>query len=294
MVFSGETGEVRKVLGARGMKRLVVVRGAGDLASGTVARLAVAGFPVIALETDKPLAVRRGASFSEAVYEGKAVIEGLEARKAERVEDCSGLLDRGLIPVLVDPEARCLAALSPFCLVDAVMAKRNIGTRISMAPIVIALGPGYTAGSGACDGADAHAVIETMRGHDLGRVIWEGAALADTGCPGEIGGKSAERVLRAPRSGRFEALRAIGDRVEAGGLVARVSYGSGASEIRSSFAGIIRGLLRGGMDVQEGMKVGDVDPRCERGHCFSISDKSRAIAGGVLEALLHLEAELGG
>ena len=288
---AGVAGGIRKVLGTRGMGRLVVVRGAGDLASGTIARLAVAGFPVVALETDRPLAVRRGASFSEAVYEGSAVIEGLEARKTEKPGECRGLLERGLIPVLVDPEAHSLESLSPFCLVDAVMAKRNIGTRLSMAPVVIALGPGYAAGRGAR--ADAHAVIETMRGHDLGRVIWEGEALADTGCPGEIGGKSGERVLRAPLPGRFEALGAIGDRVEAGALVARVMAGGLTSEIRSSFEGILRGLLRDGMDVEAGMKVGDVDPRCERAHCFSISDKSRAIAGGVLEALLHLEMELG-
>ena len=289
----GETVEVRKVLGARGMKKLVVVRGAGDLASGTIARLAVAGFPVMALETARPLAVRRGASFSEAVYEGSAVIEGLEARRAERPEDCPGLLGQGLVPILVDPDARCLALLSPFCLVDAVMAKRNIGTRASMAPVVIALGPGYRAGPGRGREADAHAVIETMRGHDLGRVIWEGEALADTGCPGEIGGKSAERVLRAPLAGRFRPLKAIGDRVEAGGLVALVAAGGVTTGIPSSFDGILRGILRDGMDVEAGTKVGDIDPRCERGHCFSISDKSRAIAGGVLEALLHLEAELG-
>lgn len=279
-----ETGKAEATLGPRGMKRLVVVRGAGDLASGTIARLVVAGFPVVALETERPLAVRRGVSFSEAVYAGRAVIEGLEARKAEGAEACRELLEKGLIPVLVDPEARCLPDLSPFCLVDAVMAKRNIGTSASMAPIVIALGPGYSAG------ADAHAVIETMRGHDLGRVIWEGGALADTGCPGEIGGRSGERVLRAPLSGRFEALCAIGERVEAGGPVARVVGKSGVAGINASFEGIVRGLLRDGMDVETGMKVGDVDPRCERGHCFSISDKSRAIAGGVLEALLHLEA----
>jgi len=292
-VAAGVAGGINMVLGARGMNRLVVVRGAGDLASGTIARLAMAGFPVVALETDRPLAVRRGASFSEAVYEGSAIIEGLEARKAERAGDCRGLLERGLIPVLVDPQARCLESLSPFCLVDAIMAKRNIGTKLSMAPIVIALGPGYRAGRDAGRSADAHAVIETMRGHDLGRVIWEGEALADTGCPGEIGGKASERVLRAPFAGRFEALRAIGDRLESGGLVARVVAGGCASEIRSSFEGTIRGLLRDGMDVEAGMKVGDIDPRCERSHCFSISDKSRAIAGGVLEALLHLEAELG-
>ena len=271
----GETVEVRKVLGARGMKKLVVVRGAGDLASGTIARLAVAGFPVMALETARPLAVRRGASFSEAVYEGSAVIEGLEARRAERPEDCPGLLGQGLVPILVDPDARCLALLSPFCLVDAVMAKRNIGTCASMAPVVIALGPGYRAGPGRGREADAHAVIETMRGHDLGRVIWEREALG------------------APLAGRFRALKAIGDRVEAGGLVALIAAGGVTTGIPSSFDGILRGILRDGMDVEAGMKVGDIDPRCERGHCFSISDKSRAIAGGVLEALLHLEAELG-
>jgi len=290
MVTAGVAGGIGKAFGTRGMGRLVVVRGAGDLASGAIARLVMAGFPVVALETQRPLAVRRGASFSEAVYEGRAVIEGIEARRAEGAGDCRGLLGRGLVPVLVDPEARCLADLSPFCLVDAVMAKRNIGTNPSMAPVVIALGPGYVAGRGA--GVDAHAVIETMRGHDLGRVIWEGRALADTGCPGEIGGKSAERVLRAPLAGRFEALRAIGERIEAGGSVARVTAGGRQAEIRSSFEGILRGLLRDGLDVEAGMKVGDVDPRCERAHCFSISDKSRAIAGGVLEALLHLEAEL--
>lgn len=286
MVSAGASHGGQDSCGARGSKGLVVVRGGGDLASGTIARLRVAGYPVIALETARPLAVRRGVSFSEAVYDGSATIEGIEARRADGPDACDALLARGIVPVLVDPDADCLGALAPLCVVDAVMAKRNIGTGLSMAPIVIALGPGYEAG------ADVHAVIETMRGHDLGRVIWRGPALADTGCPGEIGGRGTERVLRAPVGGRLEARAAIGDRIEAGGLVARVRAGGVIEDIRSSFEGMLRGLLRDGMDVTAGMKVGDVDPRCERSHCFSISDKSRAIAGGVLEALLRLEAGL--
>jgi xanthine dehydrogenase accessory factor len=261
--------------------RLVVVRGGGDLASGVAARLVRCGFAVVCLETAAPLAVRRTVSFAEAVYEGRCRVEELEAVLAGNDADCLNLLERGLLPVLVDPQAALVESLRPRVVVDAIMAKRNLGTARGMAPLVVALGPGFEAGS------DVHAVVETMRGHDLGRVIWRGRALPNTGTPGLVEGKGADRVLRAPIDGRLEACRAIGDRVEEGELVARVRGESGCREVRSPFTGMIRGLVREGIELPRGIKIGDIDPRCERAHCFTISDKARAVAGGVLEAVLQ-------
>lgn len=285
MSSTRESGRTAIVAGTAN-ERLVIVRGAGDLASGVIARLFMSGFPVMALEAAEPLAVRRGASFSEAVREGRTEVEGIVASRAGSKAECRELLGRGLVPILVDPDAGCLAEFHPLCLVDAIMAKGDSGTRRSMAPIVIGLGPGYAAGR------EVDAVVETMRGHDLGRVILEGKALPDTGCPGEIGGKSQERVLRAPRGGRLETRCAIGDRVDAGALIATIRSSGGAADIRASFRGMLRGILPDGMEVEAAMKVGDIDPRCELSHCFTISDKARAVAGGVLEALLHLASRL--
>jgi xanthine dehydrogenase accessory factor len=263
------------------MKRLVVVRGAGDLATGTIARLVRCGFRVIALETAQPTAIRRAVALSEAVYEGSARVEDVEARLVAGADEALALAADRLVPIVVDPGGGTVAALRPFALVDAIIAKRNLGTCRGMAGVVVALGPGFTAG------VDADAVIETNRGHDLGRVILEGQAEPDTGKPGEIVGATSQRVLHAPAPGRFVAVCAIGDRVTTGQVVAAVE-GEERVEIRAGLDGVVRGLLRPGLEVPRGFKVGDIDPRGKREHCFTISDKARAIGGGVLEALLML------
>ena len=256
-------------------KTWVLIKGAGDLGTGVAARLWRCGFGVILAEIAEPTVIRRTVAFAEAVYAGRAVVEGIEARRVDGAADVPESLRRGAIPVLVDPDGAIGRSLGPDVLVDATLSKRNVGTRLSDAPIVIALGPGFKAG------VDAHAVVETNRGHDLGRVILEGEAAPDTGVPGLIAGAGPERVLRAPRDGRFLTTRAIGDRVEPGDVVGSVE----GAPVVAAIGGILRGLLRSGLRVEAGVKLGDVDPRGIRGHCFTISDKALAIAGGVLEAI---------
>jgi len=253
---------------------LALVKGGGDLASGVIIRLHRAGFDVVVTEVAEPTVVRRTVAFAEAVPEGRATVEGLEALLVPDVRAAREVLVQGRIPVLVDPDALSRGELRPDLVVDAIVAKRNLGTRLADAPAVVALGPGFTAGT------DCHAVIETMRGHTLGRVLYEGEALPNTGVPGEIGGRGSERVLRAPVAGAFRAVRAIGDQVATGEVVAYV----GEQPVRSALDGVLRGLLREGLAVPAGFKCGDVDPRAEREHCFTVSDKALAIAGGVLEA----------
>jgi xanthine dehydrogenase accessory factor len=269
------------------MKRLVVVRGAGDLATGTIVRLVRCGFRVIALETAQPTAIRRTVALSEAVYEGSARVEDVEARLAAGADEALALASDRLVPIVVDPRGETVAALHPFALVDAIIAKRNLGTRRGMAEVVVALGPGFTAG------VDVDAVMETNRGHDLGRVILDGQAQPDTGFPGAIDGATSQRVLHAPEPGRFVPCCAIGDRVAAGQVVAAVE-GERREEIRAALDGVVRGLLRSGHEVPKGFKVGDIDPRGTREHCFTISDQTRAIGGGALEALLMLGGVSGG
>lgn len=258
--------------------RLVVVRGAGDLATGCILRLVRAGFRVAALETARPSAIRRTVSFSEAMYDGRACVEGIRALR------CDALPERWApgdpVAVLEDPHGTLLERLAPMALVDAIIAKRNLGTHLGMAPVVVALGPGFQAG------VDAHAVVETNRGHDLGRVLLAGFAEANTGVPGLIAGHGAERVIHAPRAGRVEPLCSIGDTVRAGDPVLAIE----GEPVRSAIAGVVRGLIRPGFAAAAGLKVADVDPRCVREHCFSVSDKARSIAGGVLEAVLMLGA----
>lgn len=255
---------------------LVLIKGAGDLATGVAVRLHRCGFPVVMTELPNPLMVRRTVAFGEAVYEGEVAVEDIRARRAGDVAVARRTIEDGAIPVLIDPETRCLAALAPAVLVDAVMAKANTGTQLSDAPLVIALGPGFAAG------VDCHAVIETNRGHRLGRVINDGSAEPDTGEPGLVGGKATERVLRAPVDGMVAERATIGDRVEQGQIVALV----GGKPVVARTSGVLRGLLRSGVRVTAGLKIGDVDPRAERAHCFEVSEKSLAIAGGVLEAIL--------
>jgi xanthine dehydrogenase accessory factor len=217
-------------------------------------------------------------AFAEAVYSGSITIEGLTGERAETIGQAQALLAAGRVPVLVDPDGALLRALKPTALIDGTLAKRNTGISLSDAQIVLALGPGFEAG------VDAHAVIETNRGHNLGRVYLTGCAERDTGVPGEIAGFAAERLLRAPAEGALLAEHAIGDTVSAGEVVATVA----GVPVIAAISGVLRGLVHDGLMVHTGMKIGDIDPRARRKHCFSISDKSRAIAGGVLEALLYL------
>lgn len=259
---------------SRTPKPLAIVKGAGDLATGVGYRLHRVGFAVVMTETAAPTPVRRTVSFAEAVYEGRWTVEGVEAVRVVDAKEALAVTADGRVAVAVDPEAEFVGRLRPCLLVDAILAKRNLGTAIGDAPAVVALGPGFSAGR------DCHAVIETMRGHTLGLVIYEGEALPNTGIPGEVGGFGAERVLRAPAAGVFKAFRVIGDRVAAGEVVAEVD----GVPVHSAITGVLRGILRDGLQVTPGFKVGDVDARAAHEHCFTISDKSLAVAGGVLEA----------
>jgi xanthine dehydrogenase accessory factor len=225
-------------------------------------------------EVDRPTAVRRTVAFSEAVYEGRAEVEGVIAKLAHDAPTCRSIAEAGSVAVIVDPHARVRAELQPLVLVDAIVAKRNLGTSIDQAPVVIALGPGFVAGK------DVHAVVETMRGHTLGRVILSEEALPDTGIPGEVGGHGSERVLRSETAGVFRAARNIGDIVAAGDVVGWV----GETPVTASLDGVVRGLLRSGLQVTPGFKLGDIDARASREDCLLVSDKALAIAGGVLEA----------
>jgi xanthine dehydrogenase accessory factor len=227
-------------------------------------------------DTAHPLAIRRGVSFCEAVYDGEKTVEGVTAKRIIDVEAIRPTWEKGRIPVLVDPEAVIKEFLKPHVIVDAILAKKNLGTRIADAPLVIGLGPGFVAGK------VVHLVVETNRGHNLGRLIRKGAAEPDTGVPGSIGGYTVERVLRAPETGRFKTLKRIGDLIKENGAVAEVN----GVPMRSEISGVLRGILRDGTEVQKGFKSGDVDPRGNRDACFTISDKARAIGGSVLEGIL--------
>ncbi len=259
---------------------LVVVKGAGDLASGVAYRLHRAGFAVIMTEIAEPTVVRRRVSFAQAVFDGATVVEDVRACLVATPDVALARAQARDIAVLVDPHAHVVSALRPAVLVDAIVAKRNTGTHIDDAPIVIGLGPGLRAA------VDVHAVIETNRGHRLGRVILDGEAEPDTGVPAPVGGRGAERVLRAPADGSFIGVAAIGDQVGADEIVGFV----GNDAVPSPFAGCVRGLIQTGVHVNKGMKIGDVDPRATREHCFTISDKALAIGGGALEAMLYLLA----
>jgi len=262
---------------------IVLIKGGGDLATGVAHRLHRAGLRVAITELERPTVIRRAVAFANAVFQGQTSVEGVTARLVANPMDVPSAWSEGVIPVLIDPETQALGVLRPGVLVGAIMAKRNTGTRLADAPIVVALGPGFAAG------VDCHAVIETQRGHHLGRVILEGTAAPDTGVPGEVEGYGQERVLRAPAAGVFQGMREIGDVVKAGDTVALVA----GRPVVASIGGVLRGLLADGLQVRPGMKVGDVDPRGEREHCFTISDKARAIGGGVLEAILYLLSRRG-
>lgn len=299
---------------------LIICRGAGDLATGIIHRLHRAGHRVIALETDYPAAIRRQVSFCEAVYDGSAAVEGVTARLVPALTDaetdtetCSGIndipaahiasekwdssaieavLEAGEIPLLIDPKGESIELFKPDVVVDAIIAKKNLGTTINMAPLVIGVGPGFTAGQ------DVHLVIESMRGHNLARIITDGMAQPNTGVPGNIAGFTSERVIHAPAAGYIHDVRKIGDIVQKGDEIARIypdkeSYDNALSEyvpVNATITGIIRGLIREGYYFREGFKIADIDPRAsELTNCFTISDKARSIAGSVLEAVSAFE-----
>jgi len=247
------------------------------MATGVAHRLFHSAFLVCLTEIPEPLAVRREVSFCEAIHEGQKIVEGVKAIRVEGEAEIQPAWAEGGIPILVDPQCRVRRILNPDVIIDAILAKTNTGTQINDASLVIGLGPGFRAGE------DVHLVVETNRGHNLGRVIERGEAEPNTGVPGDIGGYTWERVLRAPCAGRFLGKKKIGDHVEKGEIVAEVEI----LPIHSQISGVLRGLLRDGGRVDKDMKVGDVDPRAMREHCFTISDKARAIGGGVLEAILR-------
>ena len=267
---------------------LIIVRGAGDLASGVLAAIHISGFRVLALETENPSAIRRTVAFSEAIRLGHCTIEGIEARLIAK-KQAAAVVSAGVkanrsnfIPIAVDPAGELIDVLTPAAVVDAIIAKKNCGTRLGMAPVVIALGPGFTAGK------DAHVVIETMRGHNLARLIYQGEALPNTGVPGLVGGESALRVIHAPAAGTLYVLRDIGSSVTRGEIIARIIHqDNSVTDVAASINGIIRGMLPDGFTVRRGLKMADIDPRLtELNNCFTISDKARALGGAVLMALL--------
>jgi xanthine dehydrogenase accessory factor len=254
---------------------LIVIRGGGDLATGVAVRLFRAGFSVMILEVDYPTVIRLPVSFARAVYEGKAIVEEIEAVLIPSWGKVKDTIKQGKIPVSIDPEGYCIEKFSPAVLVDAILAKRNLGTRKNQAPLVIGLGPGFTAGK------DADVVIETMRGHNLGRVYYHGQAAPDTGVPGEVGGESIRRLLRAPAEGKIVPLHKIGDLVKKGEVIAEVK----GVPLKAEISGVLRGLIYPQSWVTKGEKVGDIDPRGIRDYCFTVSDKARSIGGAVLEAI---------
>ncbi|MBR4888510.1 MAG: EF2563 family selenium-dependent molybdenum hydroxylase system protein [Clostridia bacterium] len=270
------------------MKDLIIVRGGGDLATGTIHKLYKCGFSVLILEVPHPSAVRRNVAFSEAVYEGQHTVEDVACFRAENLEEAVAFLEAGKLTVLVDPVGSAIEKLSPMAVVDAILAKKNLGTHRGMAPVTVALGPGFEAGK------DVDAVIETKRGHHLGRVIRSGFAAPNTGIPGIIGGFGKERVLYSTAAGKLRNVCKITDTVKKGQVIAEVETDNGNVPIFATMDGLLRGLIRDGYPVTEGFKIADIDPRMEEyQNCFTISDKARCIAGGVVEAVLQLKGERG-
>ena len=270
------------------MKNLIIVRGGGDLATGTIYKLKKSGFPVLVLEAENPSAIRRNVAFCEAVYQGSQTVEDLTCYQAESVEQAEEFLNQGKLAVLVDPAGEAIRRLKPLAVVDAILAKRNLGTNRNMAPITVALGPGFVAGE------DVDAIVETKRGHHLGRVLWTGSAAPNTGIPGIIGGYGKERVIHSPAKGIVRNVKKITDTVSKGEVIALVETESGVVSVEATLDGILRGLIRDGYPVKVGFKMADIDPRKEEyNNCFTISDKARCIAGGVLEAILQRKGELG-
>ena len=257
---------------------IVIVRGGGDLGTGVAYRLFKAGYRVVVLDIEKPLTIRRGVSFSEAIYSGEIIVEGVQAVLAKDIDQIYQAMDYDFIPVYIDPEGKIIGEINPLAVVDCIIAKKNLGTSKKLAEITIGVGPGFEAG------VDVDLVIESKRGHYLGKVIHKGMAAVNTGIPGETMGFTEERILRAGASGIVKNFYKIGDSVERGDLISQV----GEVETLAEISGILRGIIREGIYVEKGLKIGDIDPRGIREYAFTISDKAMSIGGGVLEAIMYL------
>lgn len=259
---------------------IVVVRGGGDIASGTIQKLHRSGFKVLVLEIEKPTAIRRNVAFSDAIYNGETSVEGIKAVRVNNLEEIQKAFENEVIPIIVDSEGEYIKKVNPIAVVDAILCKRNLGTNKDMAPITVALGPGFNAG------VDVDVVIETMRGHKLGRLIFDGYAMENTGVPGEISGYTKERVIYSNASGIIKNLKFIGDIVKKGDILALI----GEIEVKATIDGLLRGIIKEGTDVYEGLKIADIDPRLKEIENYTtISDKARNIGGGVLEGILLLK-----
>ena len=259
---------------------IVVVRGGGDIASGTIQKLHRSGFKVLVLEIEKPTAIRRNVAFSDAIYNGETSVEGIKAVRVNNLEEIQKAFENEVIPIIVDSEGEYIKKVNPIAVVDAILCKRNLGTNKDMAPITVALGPGFNAG------VDVDVVIETMRGHKLGRLIFDGYAMENTGVPGEISGYTKERVIYSNASGIIKNLKSIGDIVKKGDILALI----GEIEVKATIDGLLRGIIKEGTDVYEGLKIADIDPRLKEIENYTtISDKARNIGGGVLEGILLLK-----
>lgn len=260
-------------------KNLIIVRGGGDIATGTIYKLYQSRFPILVLEIENPSCIRRTISFCEAVFDKEVEVEDVTAKCAATLEEAFLIYKEGKIPVMIDAKGSIIQEVHPPVVVDAILAKKNLGTKIADAPVVIGVGPGFYAGR------DVNAVVETQRGHNLGRVIYEGEAAPNTGIPGMIAGYAKERVIHAPAAGKLHIIRQIGDIVESGDTIADIE----GIPVKTVISGVLRGMIREGYLVKKGLKIADVDPRIkEQENCYHISDKARCVAGGVLEAILHL------
>ena len=270
------------------MNNLIVVRGGGDLATGTIYKLKKCGFSVLILETEHPSAIRRNVAFSEAVYHGQQTVEDMTCIRADSLIEAVQFLSEGRLTVLVDPRGNSIGDLKPLAVVDAILAKKNLGTHMEMAPITVGLGPGFEAGK------DVSCVIETKRGHNLGKILWSGCAAPDTGVPGIICGYGRERVIHSPAEGILRNAAEMTNTVSKGDIIAWVEKEEEKVPVTATIDGLLRGLIRDGYPVVKGFKIADIDPRLdEYENCFTISDKARCIAGGVVEAILFEKGRLG-
>lgn len=258
---------------------IVIVRGGGDIATGVCHRLFKAGFNILILDIEKPTTIRRRVAFSEAIYSRETVVEGVKAVHVKRIEDIYHEINKGNIPVYIDPTGEIINGISPLAVVDSILAKVNLGTTMDMAPITIGVGPGFEAGK------DVDLVVETKRGHFLGKVIYEGFAIPNTSIPGSILGHTEDRIIRASADGEVIPFVEIGDMVEKGQAICKV----GETDVIANLSGIVRGMIIEGIHVTKGYKIGDIDPRGDKENVTTISEKARAIGGGVLEALMYLK-----
>ena len=255
----------------------VVIRGGGDLATGVAEVLYQSGFKILILDIEKPSSIRRSVCFSEAIYDGVTKVENIICKKVENENEIEKCWSEKIIPIMVDEKGEIIKKIKPDVVVDSIIAKKNLGTTKDMAPITIALGDGFEAGK------DVDVVIETMRGHNLGRIITSGRAMKNTGIPGEIKGVSKDRVIYSLANGIFSSVKKIGDTVQKDEIIGYV----GDVEIRGKISGVLRGIIRDGYEVTENMKIGDIDPRIEeKNNCFTISDKARSLGGAVLRAIM--------